>query len=102
MNLKNISSENVATVRTTVNMTVLSALLAVLAKVFGWEVQVEDLLPYLPIFVPVIAAFYRLTRYLATKWTWLGVLLFGIDSPPSYDPPAPPLGPDVDIEPPKE
>lgn len=86
-----VKAETVGTVRTTVNVTVLAAVLAAVAKVTHWEIQANDLLPFVPIAAPIVAVFYRLSLFLAKKYEWLGVVLYGINSPPKYAPPAPPL-----------
>lgn len=86
-----LKSETVGTVRTTVNVTILALIVSLIAKVTGWKVRAEDILPYVPLLIPVIAAFYRLSLYVAQKVTWIGVLLYGINSAPSYKPPAPPV-----------
>lgn len=83
------ASANVGTVRTTVNTTILVAVAAVAAKVFDVDIEAEDLLPYVPIAIPVIAAFYRLSRAITDRWPQIGYVLFGNARPPSY-PPAPP------------
>lgn len=89
MNIDEMSNENVGAVRTSANMTVLTALCALLAKWRGWTLQVDDLLPYTPIILAVTAGFYRLSRVMADRWPWLGYVLFGIVKKPAYvDPPA--------------
>lgn len=98
---KVLKSETVGMVRTTVNGTVLAALLALFAKITGKEIKVEDLLPYVPLFAPVLAVFYRLSLALSQKFPWLGVALYGINKPPEYTPPAIPLGENVVILPPE-
>lgn len=75
---------NTATVRTTVNMLVLTAIVSVVARYTGWEVKVEDLLPYLPALAPVAAVFYRLSRYLTGRFPVLGWILFGSGKEPEY------------------
>lgn len=95
-----LKSETVGTVRTTTNVTVMAAILALIAKFTNWNVQADDLLPYVPIIVPVVAVFYRASLALAKKFPGLGVILYGINAPPAYHPPAPPLNPDDVILPP--
>lgn len=92
-------SANVGTVRTTVNTTILVAIAAILAKVFKVKVEAEDLLPYAPIAVPVVAIFYRLSRAVTDRWPQIGYVLFGNTRPPDYPaslpapaPPDPPGG----------
>lgn len=96
-----VKSETVGTVRTTTNVTIMSVILALIAHFTNWHVQADDLLPYVPIIVPVVAAFYRLSLFLSKKYAWLGVLLYGINAPPKYAPPAPPLDNAVIIPPEK-
>ena len=86
-----MKSESVGTVRTTVNMTVLTLIATVIARYTNWSVEVEDLLPYTPLIAGVVAIFYRLSLYLAQKFSWIGVILYGINAPPKYTQPAPPL-----------
>lgn len=75
-----------ATIRTVANNTVLTAVAALLYKVFGWEVKVEDLLPFLPIIVPAIGVFYRLSLWVSKKVPALNYILFGgVKATPSYD-----------------
>lgn len=97
---KTTSSNTVATVRTTVNTAILAAVLALTANRFGWTVKAKDLLPYMPAIIPIVAVFYRLTRFIADRWPAIGVVLFGISTPPAYHPPAPPLPDDRRITPP--
>lgn len=75
---------NTATVRTTVNMLVLTALVSLVARYTGWNVRVEDLLPYLPALAPVAAVFYRLSRFLTHRYPSLGWILFGSGKEPEY------------------
>lgn len=86
-----MKSETVGTVRTTVNMTVLTLIATVIARYTNWSVEVEDLLPYTPLISGAVLVFYRLSLYVSQKFTWIGVVLYGINSPPKYVPPAPPL-----------
>lgn len=73
-----------ATVRTTVNTTVLAALGALLYKIFGWDIKVEDMLPFLPVIAAVVAVFYRLSLAVTAKWPVVGYILFGRTTPPTY------------------
>lgn len=79
-----MKSADVATVRTTVNASVLAALLALIARLTHWQVQAEDLLPYMPIIIPVVAAFYRLSLMLSKRYPWLGTILYGVNAAPVY------------------
>lgn len=73
-----------ATVRTTVNGTVLTAVIALVVKITGWDITVEEVLPYTPLMVPIIAIFYRASRAIADKWPKIGVILFGPRATPTY------------------
>lgn len=83
------ASANVATVRTTVNGTILAVLAAIAAKVFKVKVEAEDLLPYSLIAAPVTAVFYRLSRVATDRWPQIGYVLFGNARPPAYPAVAP-------------
>lgn len=75
---------NVATVRTTVQTVVLTAVVAVIAKLTDWQVEVDDLLPYVPLLAPVAAVFYRASRWLTARYPSLGWVLFGSGKEPEY------------------
>jgi hypothetical protein len=77
-------NRNIATIRTTVNGTVLAAVLALIAKLTGWEVSTDELLPYVPALVPIIAVFYRVTLWLSVKFPSVAWVLFGKGEPPKY------------------
>ena len=79
-----MTNVNIATVRTTVNTTVLAAILALIAKLTHWSVTAEDLLPYMPLIIPVVAAFYRVSLLLSQKFAWLGNILYGVPTAPIY------------------
>jgi len=79
-----MNDTTIATVRTGWNTTIFAAFAALVYKLFGWEVKVEDLLPYLPVILPVAAAFYRLSRLISEKLPWIGYVLFGVNRPPSF------------------
>lgn len=74
-----------ATVRTTVNTTVLAAICALVYQLFGWSWTVDDLLPYVGLVAPVVAVFYRLSLWASKKWPTVGYILFGINEQPTYD-----------------
>jgi hypothetical protein len=82
--MMSLNDTTIATIRTTVNSSYLTAAAAVLYKLFGWDVKVEDLLPFMPIIVPAIAVFYRLSLYIGTRWPTLGTILFGVQKKPTY------------------
>lgn len=94
-----MKSSTVGTVRTTVNASVLALILALLAKFTDWHVEAEDLLPYMPIIIPVVAAFYRVSLALAKRYPMIGVLLYGLNTPPAYKAPDPPMGVDAVLPP---
>jgi hypothetical protein len=81
---------NTATKRTTVNGTILTAVIIAAANVFGWNIEIADLAPFLPVFAAVILVFYRASLVVAEKWPSLGYVLFGSKRAPEYPPPAPP------------
>jgi len=88
---KPASSMTVATVRTAVQTTILAAVVTGIFKITGWQVAVEDLLPFVPVLLPVAAVFYRLSRAVGDRWPVVGYILFGIPRPPIYAPePLPP------------
>jgi spore germination protein YaaH len=84
------SQMGVAVVRTTVQTTVLTAIAAVIFKVTGVDLKLEDLLPWVPIAAPVAAVFYRASRAIADRFPSIGYILFGIPRPPAYAPPPAP------------
>lgn len=79
-----MSDTNIATIRTTVPATWAALLVWACNKGFGWELNVDELLPYLPVFTAVAAIFYRLGRLIEAKVPWLGYVLFGSAKTPSY------------------
>jgi len=83
---------NTATVRTTVNGTILTGVIIAVAAGFGWSIEVADLAPYLPVLAGSIAVFYRLSLVVSKKWPSLGYVLFGKTTTPTYTelPPPPP------------
>ena len=90
-----MNNTNTATVRTAWNGAIISAFLIGLAKVFGWNVELDDLAPFLPVIVAVIAVVYRASLALAEWKPVLGKILFGKTAAPVYPPPAPRDGNDV-------
>ncbi len=78
------SDRNTATIRTTVNTTVLTILSSLIFRLFKWEVSVDDLVLWSPIIAPVAAIFYRASLVLSEKLPWLGYILFGKVKPPTY------------------
>lgn len=76
-----------ATVRTTVQGTVLTALASLLSRWFGWNITLDDLLPLAPLVAFVIAVFYRLSRMLTERFPILKYILFGVGQAPTYTAP---------------
>jgi hypothetical protein len=84
-----------ATVRTTWNGTLVSALIVAIAKVFEVQIQLEDLATFLPLIAGAIAVFYRASLAIADRWPKLGGILFGVNKPPAYTPLPPPPAPEL-------
>lgn len=82
-----MNNTNTATVRTTVNGTILTALIIATAAIFGWSIEVADLAPFLPVLAGAIAIFYRLSLVISAKWPSAGYVLFGKATTPSYTSP---------------
>jgi hypothetical protein len=96
------SSETTGTIRTGVNATVASAIVAAtLYALDRWadiEVSTDDpavVLFLIPAAGAIVAFVYRLSRYLADRFPALGYVLFGIPRPPSYPDPVPAVEGDV-------
>lgn len=87
----NSSDKNTATVRSGWQVGVLSAVVALVYKLTGWEVTIDQLLPYAPAIAVVAGVFYRLSRVLSEKLPWIGYVLFGNKKTPTNY-----------VEPPKE
>lgn len=77
-------NERIATIRTTVNSTVLLYITIFLNWVFDWNISLDDLAPFAPVILAVVAIFYRLSLWLNEKFPTLGWILFGYKTPPSY------------------
>jgi fatty acid desaturase len=76
-------SKNIATVRTTVNSTVLLALASLANRAFGWSVDLAD--PTVVVVLGVVTPiFYRTSLWASAKWPALGFILFGKGSAPDY------------------
>jgi len=89
----NGSDQNIASTRTTVNTTVLAMIVMLANKFLNWNLTVEDLLPWMPIIVPVYYAGVRVSYFLAERFPKVATVLFGIVKEPVYDTvfPPPPL-----------
>ena len=73
-----------ATVRTTVNTTVLLYVAILFNWLFSWNITLDDLAPFAPIILGVVAVFYRLSLYVTARWPKLGWVLFGNKETPTY------------------
>lgn len=77
-----------ATVRTGWNLGLFSAFAALVYKLTGWTLTVDDLLPFAPFIAIVGGVFYRISRLLSDKVSWLGYVLFGnARTPANYEQP---------------
>lgn len=88
-------SANVGTLRTGWNGTLALIVAGVISRYTTLDIDIED-----PLFVAglggAITVFYRLSRVISDRYTWIGYVLFGSPRTPSYQaqPPAPaPLPP---------
>lgn len=63
---------------------ILTAILGLLNSRFGWELTVEDLLPFAPVVAIVAGVVYRASRVLADRWPSIGFVLFGSRQTPTY------------------
>lgn len=78
------NSKNIGTVRTALPAAWATGITWLVAK-FGFNFQEEDyamLMIIIPIVIPV---FYRASRELEQRFPWLGQIIFGSASAPSYD-----------------
>ena len=75
---------NTATKRTTINGTILTAMIIGAANLFGWTIEIADLAPFLPVFAGAILVFYRLSLVVSAKWPSVGYVLFGSKTEPTY------------------
>ena len=80
---------NTATKRTTINGTILTAVIIAVANLFGWTIEMADLAPFLPLFAGAILVFYRLSLVVSEKWPQAGYVLFGSKQQPHYPSPPP-------------
>ena len=85
-----MNDNNTATLRTTWNGALVTAFIIALANVIGWEIEVADLAPFLPVLIGIIAIFYRLSLIISETWPKAGFVLFGKKAAPAYGPPKPP------------
>lgn len=82
----NMSDKSTATVRTGWNIGLFTAVAAIVYKITGWTITVEDLLPFSPVIAVMGGIFYRLSRLISDKAPWLAYVLFGSPKTPiSYE-----------------
>ena len=91
----NGSDQNVASTRTTVNTTVISLIVVLLNKYLNWDLTLEDLLPWMPLIVPVYFAAVRVSYFVAERYPQFARVLFGITKEPVYGAAFPPPAPDA-------
>jgi uncharacterized membrane protein YczE len=79
-----MTNKDIATVRTTVNTTVLSLVALVLSRLFSVTIDVTD-----PLFVGTVLlvtpVFYRASLWASDKWPAFGYILFGKNAKVNYD-----------------
>ena len=90
--MSGLSNENIATTRTGVNAAVATVAVWAIAKLTGWQAEIND-----PVFIAVMAAgvpiVHRISTVLVELWPPLGFILFGVRTTPVYPnafPPPPP------------
>lgn len=78
------TSANIAGIRTGWNAVVVAAVVWVVQRVAGVELDTSD--PVIVVVVPaVVAVGYRLSRLVSDRWPAFGWVAFGIGKAPSYD-----------------
>ena len=79
------NSVNISTKRTAVNIGVLTATVALVAKFTGWNIQLNtnDLLLLSPVIAAGAGIGYRISRWASAKWPSLGWVLFGSGQEPA-------------------
>ena len=65
---------------------ILTAFLGTINARFGWDLTVDDLLPFAPVVAIIAGVAYRASRVLADRWPSIGFVLFGSTKAPSYTP----------------
>ena len=98
--MKFTKSETVATTRTGWYIAFVIVLSHLITRFTGLNLDPDDLADNV-IVVGAATILYRAALYLSAKFTWIGVIFFGINTPPEYDAPAPPLDADVILPPDK-
>ena len=95
-----LSDTNTASVRSGWQVGVFTAGAALLYKLTGWDIKIEDLLPFAPLVGFFAGVFYRFSRVISDKLPWVGYVLFGNRKvPASYVAPEPANDP---VDPPQE
>jgi hypothetical protein len=79
-----MDSKNIGTLRTGLPAAWATAFTWFIAK-FGFDLQEEDYALLMVIVPVVIPVFYRFAREIEQKIPWLGQIIFGSTSAPSYD-----------------
>lgn len=79
------SPVNVSTKRTAVNAGVIVSIAAVVSKVTGWEIKLDDadLLIAIPVVTFIVGFGYRLSRAVTNRWPQAGWVLFGSGKEPA-------------------
>ena len=87
-----MNNRNTATVRTGVNATVIAAVVWVIETFTSWNIDTTD-----PLFIAGVGAVftvgYRISLELVRVAPWLGRILFGVNTAPTYRAPLPPPPP---------
>lgn len=73
----NTSTNTTATIRTGWYIGVVTVVTAGASKLFGWTVEVEDLMPYAPAAAVGAGIVYRALLLAVNKWPWIGYIVFG-------------------------
>jgi hypothetical protein len=72
------TKDDIATIKTAFNTSILVILFTTLNIVFDWDITVEHLLPFVPIIFVVLGMFYRTSLVITKKWPNMGYILFGV------------------------
>jgi hypothetical protein len=71
--------ETIATIRSTYNPALAGSVLLLLNRFLGWNLSLEDLVPYAPALAVGYGVFYRLSLWASTKSNFIGYVLFAKD-----------------------
>jgi len=74
-----------AVIRTTWFASLLTLVASLASRWTNTDVKVEDLAPWTPLIAGVLAVVYRAALFVAARWNWVGVILFGKSTTPSYE-----------------